>query len=349
MSDLTVLLPFALPPIAMGPDLIRSMQAPSLATLLGRSRLDHAQEVDAFSRALPHEAWLARAAGIASKDRGNQIAIATQSLARFTQAPTDGFWFILNPVHLHVARDHLVLTDSRRLTLNDVESRQLFALAHPVCAEYGHTLVYCDAANWFIRADAWHDLQTATPDSACGHNIDIWMPTGTAERAWRKLQNEIQMHWHDAPINQQRESVGMKPVNSLWLWGGALASNLIAPCTFKNVYLPDSTMQYFGVTAAAESTPRAIVDAIASNASNTLLVLDHLIEPALGDDLGEWLLRINQYEIDWFAPLLATIKTGAIDQCHLVLTDASRLRERVVSKNTLRKFWQKPSLSVLLT
>ena len=333
----------------MGPDLIRSMRTPSLATLLGRSRPDHAEEVDAFSRALPHEFWLARAAGMTSENQSKQISIAAQSMSRFAEAPTAGLWFILNPIHLHVARDHLVLTDSRRLILDEVESRQLFALAQPVCTEYGHTLVYGDATNWFIRADAWHDLQTATPDAACGHNIDIWMPTGTAERAWRKLQNEIQMHWHDAQINQHRESVGKKPVNSLWLWGGALASNRIASCTFQEVYLPNYTMQYLGLTASAESTPRTILTAIASNTSSNLLVLDHLIEPALGDDLGEWLLRINQYEIDWFAPLLAAIKAGAIDQCHLVLTDASRLRERTASKNTLRKFWQKPSLSALLT
>ena len=349
MSDLTVLLPFALPPVAMGLDLIRAMQTPALATLLGRSRLDHAQECDVFSRALPHELWLARAAGMACEDPSNQIAIAARSLARFTHAPSEGIWFVGNPVHLHVARDHLVLTDSRRLVLDDVESRQLFALAHPVCTEYGHTLVYGDATHWFLRADSWHDLQTATPDAACGHNIDIWMPTGTAERAWRKLQNEIQMHWHDAPINQQRESVGMKPVNSLWLWGGAPASNHTASRNFQNVYLPASKMQYFGVTATSESKMSELITAIALNSGDNLLVLDHLIEPALGDDLGEWLLRMNQYEIDWFAPLLAAIKAGAIDQCRFVLTDASRLRERIVSKNSLRKFWHKPSLATLLT
>lgn len=333
----------------MAPDLLRAMQTPSLALLLGRSRLDNQQEHDAFSRVLPHEHWLAGAAGLDVESTNNSPPIAARSLARFAATPTEGVWFVINPVHLHVARDHLVLTDPRRLALIESESRQLFALAEPVFAEYGHAVMYGDAATWFMRADAWHDLRTATPDAACGHNIDIWMPTGSAERAWRKLQNEIQMHWHDAVVNEQRQSMGKKPVNSLWLWGGAQAASNTAPGRYKNTHLPDSTMQFLGMNANEVSAANSAGNVIATCSSHTLLVLGSLIEPAIGEDLGEWLMRINQLEADWFAPLLSGIKTGAIDQCRFVLTDATRLRERIVTRATLRKFWQAPSLSTLLT
>ena len=350
MNCLDILIPFALPPAAMAPDLLRSMQTPSLATLLARSRLEQVQESDAFARALPHEYWLAGAADLAiDNTHHTSPSAAIRSLVRFDPTQNDGNWFVLNPVHIHIARDHLVLTDLRRLALDEDESKQLFALAQPLFADYGHAVVYGDATTWFLRADAWHDLCTATPDAACGHNIDIWMPTGSAERAWRKLQNEIQMHWHDAPVNQTRQAIGKNPVNSLWLWGGARAHRNAPKGRYQNAFMPTESMQYFGVMADNKFAVTDIAAVISSAPSDSLLVLDDLIEPALGDDLGEWLMRINALEALWFAPLIKEIKSGVITQCRFILTNGVALHERSISQNTLRKFWQAPSLSALLT
>ena len=332
----------------MGPDLLRSMQTPSLAMLLGRSQLDQTKHTDAFARALPHECWLADAAGVAAADHTSSPAVAAQSLARFDLDITEGFWFVVNPVHLHIARDHLVLTDQRRLAIDDIESRELFAIAQPVCREYGHSMLYGDATTWFLRADAWHDLRTATPDAACGHNIDIWLPTGTAERDWRKLQNEIQMHWYDTPVNLHRQSAGIHPINSLWPWGGAQIIGATSSPQFQHAFLQTNSHYYFGGIAQSTLAVDNLEMVIASRSTDNLLVLDSLIAPALGDDLGEWLMRINALEATWFAPLLAAIKSGAVDSCRLILTNATSLQQRSISRNGLRKFWRAPSLSTLL-
>src|SRR5690606_12665127 len=110
-----------------------------------------------------------------------------------------------------------------QLQLAEDEAQALFESALSVCEESGKSLLYGDAHTWFLRADDWQDLHTSTPDAACGHNIDIWMPKGQNERDWRRLQNEIQMHWHAHAINEQRAERGLKPVNSVWLWGGTAA------------------------------------------------------------------------------------------------------------------------------
>lgn len=348
MSYLTLLIPFALPPVEMGPDLLRSMQTPIFATLLGRSRLDTTQKYDAFARALPHEQWLAKAAGSSNADEDNSPQVAVQSITRVDSAIDEGTWFVLNPVHLHIARDHLVLTDLRRLAISDTESRQLFALAQPVFDEYGHTVIYGDATTWFLRADAWHGLRTATPDAACGHNIDIWMPTGSAERSWRKLQNEIQMHWHDAAVNADRQSAGKNPVNSLWLWGGSQSGSKADSPRYQHAFVQTGSLQFIGGVARSTQIVHDAATVIAANATDTLLILDSLIAPALGDDLGEWLYQINALEIDWFAPLHQALKSGTIDGFRLILTHATILQERSVSRNGLRKFWQPASLSALL-
>ncbi|MDY7574537.1 hypothetical protein RGU77_09605 [Actimicrobium sp. CCI2.3] len=345
MSHLDILLPFALPPVAMGPDLLRAMHTPSLAVLLARSKTSPAQTHDAFAHTLPHESWLASAFGLSQGEATDSSPpLALQAMHRRGFAPESGSWFVLNPVHIHIARDHLVLTDPRRLELSDAHSRTLFALAAPLFEEMGQQLVYGDAATWFLRADSWSDLQTATPDAACGHNIDIWMPKGPTARDWRKVQNEIQMHWHDGIVNQSREDSRLDPVNSLWLWGGSPAEPRLPLSRYTDVF----NLADWRGEAVRHIDSATVTEVLAAKPDHGLLLLDTLIEPALGEDLSEWLLRINGLEPTWFAPLLQAMKEGALGSCRLILTHGSLITEHLVTRTTLRKFWQKPSLKGLL-
>lgn len=345
MSHLDILLPFALPPTAMGPDLLRAMQTPSLAVLLARGKSTPAAAHDAFAHALPHESWLATAFGLPSgSPPDSSPPLALQAMHRRGFAPESGIWFVLNPVHIHIARDHLVLTDPRRLALADADSRTLFALAAPLFEEVGQQLVYGDAATWFLRADSWAELQTATPDATCGHNIDIWMPKGPTARDWRKVQNEIQMHWHDCAVNQAREDGGLDPVNSLWLWGGTTATQSVPLPRYTDVF----NLADWRGEAVRHVDSATIADVLAAKPVQGLLLLDMLVEPALGEDLSEWLMRLNDLEAPWFAPLLQALKDGALGSCRLILTHGSLVTEQLVTRTTLRKFWLKPSLKGLL-
>ncbi|MEB0134796.1 hypothetical protein QN362_05575 [Actimicrobium sp. CCC2.4] len=345
MSHLDILLPFALPPTAMGPDLLRAMETPSLAVLLARSKPAPAVAHDAFAHALPHESWLAAAFGLSpDKATDGSPPLALRAMHRRGFAPESGVWFVLNPVHIHIARDHLVLTDPRRLALADADSRTLFALAAPLFEEIGQQLVYGDAATWFLRADDWTAMQTATPDAACGHNIDIWMPKGPSERDWRKVQNEIQMHWHDCTVNQSREQQGLDPVNSLWLWAGTPAKQDVRDSPYTDVF---NLANWRGETVK-HADSATIADVLAAKPVHGLLLLDMLIEPALGEDLSEWLMRVNALEAPWFAPLLQALKDGALGSCRLILTHGSLVTGHLITRTTLRKFWLKPSLKGLL-
>lgn len=352
MRHLDILLPFALPATAMGPDLLRAMATPSLALLLARSQRTEHRLYDPFARALPHESWLAHAFGLRLDPKASSSPpVALQSLQRFGQVAEQGFWFVLNPVHIHIARDHLVLTDSRRLELSENEARELFALAAPVCGEYDKQLVYGDATTWFVRADGWRDLLTSTPDATCGHNIDIWMPKGPAEREWRRLQNEIQMLWHADSVNAHRTMNGQPVLNSLWLWGGA---DMSAAPMRSQAAAYDVSFNLSGWMAGLATLARRQVDAanaaevFAARPESSLLLIDDLIEPALGGDMGEWLLRMNALEANWFAPLLEALRSGSLERCRLILTSGTMLSEVTLTRTALRKFWKKPSLAGLL-
>lgn len=342
MNQLDILIPFALPPAELARDLLRQCQAPALAMLLGRGKPAAApQSHDPFSRALPHEHWLAQRFGLPAPAQDSSPAAAAALMQRLGHAPADGYWFVLHPAHIHVARDHLVLTDIGQLQLEEDESRRLFAAALPLFAELGHELVYGDARTWFIRADAWAGLRTSTPAAASGRNVDIWMPEGPGELAWRKLQNEVQMQWFAESLNEQRELRGQKAINSIWIWGGASAGTLSQPGYAASFGLR-GWMRAFGAERNEAGAAQVV-----QGSGQRLLVLDALLEAAMAEEWGLWLQHLQHLDRDWLAPLLVSLRAGAVDAIELILTGADRQSQLQVTRGSLRRFWHKPSLSRL--
>lgn len=321
MTNLEIILPFALPPAEHAKDLLRELQLPALAQLLARAKHSRQQETDSFAPALPHEQWLAGT----MTDNSPPVAKAAM---RTMGIADEGHWFLLHPASLHIARDHLVLTDRRQLDLSDAESRTLFDVALPFIQESGYEMRYGDAGNWFLRADAWQGLRTCTPDTACGHNIDIWLPKGEGERAWRKLLNELQMLWHAHPTNDAREARGAHRINSAWLWGGSLDEKPSA-----------------GLSLLARQALNQPQNGLELTSPQSLF--DSLVAPALAGDWSDWLHEFLQLEQACFAPLLSALKESRIQSITLVLTDSSRLQTWHVSRASMRKFWINPSLARL--
>jgi hypothetical protein len=227
-AQLTVLLPFALPAPEFAHELARSLNAPALAALLSRTSSHRVVPHAHNARALPHEVWLARELGL---EQFGQPAFAAAAMRGFGLDPADGTWFIIQPSHIEISRSHLMMPDLRHLSLADAESRALFDAARPYVEELGHTLAYGDATTWFMRADQWGGLDTATPDTAAGMNLTDFMPSGAQALAYRKLQNEIQMLWYTHAVNAERESRRQPPINAFWLWSGATTTQQSAKTT----------------------------------------------------------------------------------------------------------------------
>ncbi len=350
MSRLDILLPFGLPPAELSADLCQALHTPALASLVARAgaeRATPAEPESGFHRALPHERWLMQAFHDKRSGRNSSPPIGPAWMRAFGLDPGDGTWFVVQPVHIHIARDHLVLTDPRQLMLPEQESRALFDIAAPLFADYGKHLCYGNAGTWFVRADAWSELDTASPDAAAGHNIDIWMPHGPAARDWRKVQNEVQMHWHGHAINEAREARRLKPVNSLWLWGGAPA-DAVPASSYTDLFNLSGWMQSFALAAPSSPAQADTASAvIATRPQHGLALLDTLLEPALANDWSRWLDGMQALEEKWFAPLLQALGNGALDRISLIATHDAGLVRFAASRLSLRKFWVKPSLAPL--
>lgn len=351
MSHLDILIPFGLPPAEISTDLLKQLKLPALATLTARAKSEsgtaHIETFNDFSRALPHEIWLVRQFGMdAHLKSDNSPPIATALMQSFGVTPEAGTWFVLQPVHIHIARDHLVLTDLRHLQLTDKDARALFDIARPLFEEVGKDLVFGNASTWFVRADDWSELHTSTPDAAGGHNIDIWMPKGPGERDWRKVQNEVQMYWFDHSINAAREINGLKPVNSIWLWGGA-PEKIHSQSRYSQTFNLSGWHTAYGHLAPQRATDANANDVLTAKSEQSLLVLDDLLEPALSNDWSRWLESMHMLEENWFAPLLQALKTGKIARVSLVATNNSHISRFTVTKTSLRKFWVKPTLATL--
>ncbi|PWF46628.1 hypothetical protein [Massilia glaciei] len=343
MTQITLVLPFALPPPELAPDLARALQAPALSALLTRTASHTVTTFHPGARALPHELWLARALGLPA---GENCPFAVAAMRGFGLDTGDGTWFIVNPAHIEIARSHLSMNDPRRLHLSEPHARALFESAKPYFDEIDKPLLYGDANTWFMRADAWAELDTASPDAAAGQNVTDWLPSGAVAAEYRKLQNEVQMLWFEHPANLARAALGQPPVNSFWPW--APASQRDAPAKPGALASINCPPWLTAATGRAATTAPQFAAAPGSAQQATQLVVGSLGEAAIAADWSGWLMQMQRLEQELFAPLLAALGRGAVSRIDLVLTRRDAQATFATTKMSQRAFWRRPTLNRLL-
>ncbi|MBP1202011.1 hypothetical protein JOD97_000025 [Duganella sp. 1411] len=353
MTEITLVLPYALPPPEMARDLIRALQTPALAALLSRHSDARTTKFDNNSRVLPHEAWLSHALGLAPApdhpDTGAPVATAAMRGCgpELAAAAAAGHWFIVQPANIQISRTHSLLSDPRALQLTEAESRSLYDIARPYFEELGKPLLYAAPGLWFVRADDWSGLRTASPDAATTQYISDWVPEGERARDYRKLQNEIQMLWHEHPVNEARHARGLQQVNSFWLWGGSALAT--PPAAVPLWVAADGAPSWMQALAAPERRAPDVARLLAAPANNATVVLAELIPPAQTGDWADWLARLQRLELEWFAPLLAALKEGRVGRVTLVMSHRHEWMTVSGSKLAQRKFWRKQNLNILLS
>lgn len=109
------------------------------------------------------------------------------------------------------------------LQANDLELQALHKAIEPLFEATGDSLRLepLSPGLWRVHGIMPDGTWLATPQAVRGQDLGDWWPTDNIWRPWRKLMNEIQMCWHEHPVNIQRQEAGLPTINSLWLYGGA--------------------------------------------------------------------------------------------------------------------------------
>lgn len=190
-------------------------------------------------RTLSHDRYLTtltQAAGTGPAPRWSAMRTLSGADARVMTAsprPATPWRWALTPAHFHFAGDHVRYVDGATDDLTAAQARELVHAVQPLFAESGRQLILLAATQWAVDESAvpeglrWQ-LDCATRDAVAGRPVDAYLPEGRDARAFRALLNEVQMTWHDHPVNAQREAAGLAPVNAFWLDGPVDQASLTA-------------------------------------------------------------------------------------------------------------------------
>src|ERR1700733_4941612 len=109
-NRLQLLLPFALPAAADPSTALHNIESPALDKLVARATLVERVIGEDFQRTLPHERWVARQFGATpTGSAADEAPLAPYMLLADGGDPGSAVWACVQPVHVRIAHDHLVL------------------------------------------------------------------------------------------------------------------------------------------------------------------------------------------------------------------------------------------------
>ena len=315
-----------LPPVSM----------PALELLLARGRRSKGEPASL-------ESWLLREFGL------DGTAIPAGSLTALAHGVEPGArqWLRADPVHLRADRDRLLLVPSQAFSITAEEAQALTGALAPLLA--GKFALHALAPDqWCLEmenesgADNMISPNARAPIELAGANIDPHLPP----KAWHGLLTELQMALYDHPVNTARERRGDPTINSLWFWGaGKLPAGAAGP--WHSLTADDAVA--LGLARSAGIRHRAAAP-IGSGAAawlgrapedgRHLVVLDDLRGVAALGDLDGYARRLQALETDWFAPLLAALKTGRTGMVTIHAPEAAASFE--AARADLHRFWRRP-------
>lgn len=132
----------------------------------------------------------------------------------------DHFWLRADPVHLAADRDQLVMLALATLDVRAGEAQVLADTFNRMYADDGFRLETSSPSRWYLRLPKDLTCVTHDPVYVAGGPVFDFMPSGPDAQILKQLMNEMQMLFHEHPVNQAREAAGQPLINTAWLWGG---------------------------------------------------------------------------------------------------------------------------------
>ncbi|MCZ6665137.1 MAG: hypothetical protein O7B81_07520, partial [Gammaproteobacteria bacterium] len=148
--------------------------------------------------------------------------------------------------------------------------------------------------------------------------------------SYRRLRSEVEMALHDHEVNLRRQSEGLPPINSLWLWGGGFAPEQNTEPR-PPLFADDPMLKgyWFSKTGVTSDWPGSIAACLEASVAGFVAV------PGAGEN-----------DHDWIEPCLlelrAALRSGRVSKLVLILADGHEVHVR---RSNRWRFWRRsPSL-----
>lgn len=333
--NLHLLIPGLFWPDTEIPEIYSDLSLSALEAILAKSRCTD-------SPPLGIEAWLCQAFGVAKQQDWPVAPIMLQMDEMDKKIPADNaYWLRVDPVHLRIENNHILLADSQVFRISLKESLQFADTLNQHFSNDGLLFLALQPDRWYVRISKMPRLQTRLLSEVIGKNINHLLPMGEDSSVWHNLFNEIQMLLHDHPLNQAREARNELAVNSIWFWGGGI----IPPHT-RAGYDQVWSDHAFGraLAAVGEITHHPLPDDAmgwqrSAEPGNHLVILDSLWGKTRYKNMYEWRQCLNTLENSWFKQLFDAIKSGKITQLSITAINDDYIKDFVLTHRSLWKFW----------
>jgi len=231
-----------------------------------------------------------------------------------------------DPVYLEPRLDHLCL--------HALGSDQLLAADLRTILDYLQETLANNERFGFARIGSCGYLRADDPLSTAQFPAividqqppDEFMPTGEESGSYRKLRSEVEMALHDHEVNLRRQSEGLPPINSLWLWGGGLAPEQITeprPPLFGNDPLLKG--YWFSRTGVVDNWPGSIEACLEASVAGFVAI------PEVGDNGDGWIESCLR-------ELRTALRSGRISKLILILADGHEVQVR---RSSRWRFWRR--------
>lgn len=132
-------------------------------------------------------------------------------------------WLCADPVHLQVEGDALLLVQRYGFSVQEEEAQLLLQSLNQHFAQEGLVFYALNPSRWLVGCALPPEIKTTHPLLRVGRNIDGYLPQGLQARRWRALFNEVQMLFHDHPVNLARQARGERTLSGVWFWDTEIA------------------------------------------------------------------------------------------------------------------------------
>jgi hypothetical protein len=314
-------------------ELYESLVVPALAHLASKGRRTR-------SPGKSLEAWLLEAFQV---DFGDDLPAAPYSLLADGGTPGTDVWMRADPVHLHVTRDELLVADALTFSIERAEAEALAEALNLHFAADCLAFFPLMPTRWYVKLPELPAFAPAPLSATRGRALGAVMPLEPASARWRTLMNDVQMLFHEHPVNRAREARGAQPVNGIWMWGAGRLGPAKARAATR-VYADDPLARGLGLAAqcAVHDLPRTAAGVLSGPGEGiVLVVLDDLRAAAAYGEAGAWREALEAIERDWCLPIVEALKA---DRVHMVTVHApceTTTLDFETTRRDLRAFWRR--------